>query len=202
MTIKAILFDFGGVLARMENEAPRRELAERYRIPLETIYSQVFDSFTAQRAALGELTIEQHWQAVSAALGLPPEDLPEFRQLFWAADALDQELVEFIRTLRPRYKVGLLSNAWDDLRQVLHDRWGIDDLFDELIISAEVGLVKPDRRIYKLAVSRLGVQPSEAVFVDDMPGNVTGAQAAGLFAIQFHDLAQIRQEMRQLTVDS
>ena len=96
----------------------------------------------------------------------------------------------YIRKLHPRYKVGLLSNAWDDLRQTLHERWNIDGLFDEMIISAEVKMVKPDPRIFHLAVERLGVQPAEAIFIDDIAENVEAARREGLFAIQYHRYAK------------
>ena len=93
---------------------------------------------------------------------MPPEELPAVRAQFWSADLVNHELVDYIRTLRPKYKVGLLSNAWNDLRQVMQERFDFDGLFDDLVISAEVGLAKPDPRIFHLAVERLGVQPAEA----------------------------------------
>ncbi len=99
--------------------------------------------------------------------------------------------------LHPRYKVGLLSNAWDDLRQTMHTRWDIDGLFDEMIISAEVKLVKPDPRIFHLALVRLGVQPEEAVFIDDIEDNVIAARKEGLIAIQFQDTRKTLDELNQ-----
>jgi len=176
-TIRAMIFDFGSVLVKMGDEAPRRALAEQLGISLKDLYRVIFDSDTAVRSMVGELTIEEHWLAVGAALGVTPADLPGIKAQFWAADLVNDELVDYIRTLRPKYKVGLLSNAWDDLRQVMRERFGFDGMFDELVISAEVGLAKPDPRIFHLAVERLGVQPGEAVFVDDVLANVEAARA-------------------------
>jgi putative hydrolase of the HAD superfamily len=113
---------------------------------------------------------------------------------------LNRELVEILPALRERYCLGLLSNANDDLRQVLTERWQIADLFDDMIISAEVGLLKPDRRIYELAVQRLGVQPDEALFIDDMPVNVEGAQIAGLQAFQYIDNTQVIDDLKRMRV--
>ena len=109
-----------------------------------------------------------------------------------------EALIDYIRALRPRYKTALLSNAWDDLRGVLVDEWGIADAFDELVISAEVGLAKPDARVYLLTLERLGVAPAEAVFVDDFLHNVEGAQAVGIHAIHFQDSNQARTELEAL----
>ena len=197
-SIRAIIFDFGGVLVRMSDNTPRLRLAERLGVPLSQLDDLVFFSDSAQKASQGEFTIQQHWEAVRVELGIPPDEMPKFLQQYWSADDVNYELLAYIRTLRPRYKVGLLSNAWDDLRQTLHERWNIDGLFDELIISAEVHLMKPDPRIYHLAVERLGVRAEEAVFIDDMVSNVDAAQAEGLFSIQFHDTQQVIAELQHL----
>ena len=133
-----------------------------------------------------------------AALGLPLEMLPDFMAQFWSADVLNIQLADLIRSLRGRYKIGLLSNAWSNMRQVLDERFHVADLFDELIISAEVGLAKPDPRIYHLAVQRLNVQPSETVFIDDMLKNVEAARLEGLHAIQYLDFEQMLAELNPL----
>ena len=122
-------------------------------------------------------------------------------QQFWSADDLNRELIGFIRTqLRSHYKLGLLSNAWDDLRTVLTERWNIIHDFDDVIISAEIGDAKPNPSIYRLTLERLGIAPDEAVFVDDMPANVEGAQALGIHAIQFVENDQLFADLKQLNV--
>jgi HAD superfamily hydrolase (TIGR01509 family) len=194
--IKALIFDFGGVLVRMVDDRPRLMLAEQLQIPLSHLDDLIFFSDSARRASRGEIKVGQHWMAVGDALGIPSEEMPGFLEQYWSADDVNWELLDFIKSLRPRYKIGLLSNAWDDLRQTMHERWNMDILFDDLIISAEVGIVKPDPRIYRLAVDRLGVRPEESVFVDDMLINVEAARQQGLAAIQFLDTPQTLADLR------
>jgi HAD superfamily hydrolase (TIGR01509 family) len=67
-----------------------------------------------------------------------------------------------------------------------------------MIISGEVGVVKPDPKIFALTVEKLGVQAGEAIFVDDMADNVKGAEQAGLHAILFRSSQQVRDEIEQL----
>ncbi len=196
--IRAILFDAGSVLFGMGDLSIRQRLAERIGVPLAQIDDLVFGSPSARQATVGELTVDQHWQQVMAALGLPLEMLPDFMAQFWSADVLNIQLADLIRSLRGRYKIGLLSNAWSNMRQVLDERFHVADLFDELIISAEVGLAKPDPRIYRLAVQRLNVQPSETVFIDDMLKNVEAARLEGLHAIQYLDFEQMLAELNPL----
>ena len=186
-TIRAVVFDFGGVLVRMVDDRPRSKLARKLGVPLSRLDELVFFSESAQKASMGKIKVKMHWQAVGEALGIPVEEMPAFLEQYWSADDVNWTLLDFIRDLRLNYKVGLLSNAWDDLRQTMHDRWGMDSLFDEMIISAEVGIVKPDPRIFHLAAQRLGVSPGEMVFIDDMLINVEAARKEGLTAIQYID---------------
>jgi putative hydrolase of the HAD superfamily len=144
------------------------------------------------------LTVDQHWEAVRQALGLSEEEFGRIPQEFWAGDRLDTELVAYIRSLRPHYRTALLSNAWDDLRSYLLERWQIADAFDELFISAEVGVTKPDPRIYHMALERLEAAPEEAVGVDDFKETGEAARALGMHAIHFRDRQQALSELESL----
>lgn len=92
----------------------------------------------------------------------------------------------------------MITNAWDTIRHYMETRWHIADAFDVLVISAEEHLAKPDARIYQLALTRLGVQPQESVFVDDMEVNVLGAKAVGMHAILFRSTPQILADLGAL----
>ena len=75
--------------------------------------------------------------------------------------------------------------------------YGLDRLVDLMIFSDEEAMAKPDARIYHLAAARLGVQPDEAIFVDDVPRNVEAARAVGMLAVHFRDTAQAIAEIEQ-----
>jgi epoxide hydrolase-like predicted phosphatase len=198
MLIRAVIFDLGGVLVRTEDQAPRRELAERLGITRQEMYYLVFDSPSARQASLGEISAEQHMENVRLTLGVPAEDFSTVPGAFWSGDRLDMGLVDYLRSLRPGYKTALLSNAWNDLRGMLSERWKITDAFDELVISAEVGITKPDPRIYQLALQRLQVAPHEAVFVDDFIENINGGKAVGLHTVHFRNPEQAIADLSNL----
>ena len=198
MHIRAVLFDFGGVIVRTNDRTPRERLAARLGIAYDQLSSLVFDSESALQATLGKITTQEHWEALRNELGLSQDDHANLPLDFWGGDVLDQELVDYIRALRPDYKTSLISNAWDDLRQVLEYTWKIADVFDEIIISAEVGVAKPDPRIYQIALERLAVAPQQAVFVDDFPANIAGARAVGMHALHFKNSLQARKELDRL----
>jgi len=117
---------------------------------------------------------------------------------FFIGDRLDIELVDTIRCLHGRYKTGLISNALSNVRAAIEDKWHMADAFDAIIISAEIGVMKPDPHIFHFALQSLGVQPAEAVFVDDFAHNVEGARAVGMHAIQFHTPEQVRKDLEAI----
>jgi putative hydrolase of the HAD superfamily len=147
---------------------------------------------------MGQISEQEHLEITCLALEKPVTEWRTFREAFFAGDGIDYELVDFIRSLRPGYKTGILSNAWSGVRQWLTEKWRIMDAFDEAVISAEVGLVKPDPRIYELVLQALDVQPAEAVFVDDFLENVEAARRGGLHAIQFLNPSQAVAEINQI----
>jgi glucose-1-phosphatase len=192
--VRAIIFDMGGVLVRNQVPEPRQRLAEKVGLTPQALEDLVFSNPVAAKASVGEATTSELWEYVRAALKLDASQLPAFIQTFWASDRLDEELVDLIRSLRPRYKTGLLSNAWDDTRASLSARYPhLMSCFDSSVFSAEVKMVKPDPRIYHLIMQRLGVAPEEAIFVDDFVENVEGATALGMQAILFKSSHQARQ---------
>jgi HAD superfamily hydrolase (TIGR01509 family) len=131
------------------------------------------------------------------SLGLAREAFKEFGDSFWGGDRLDEVLVDFIRGLREDYTTALLSNAWDDLRPLLVDFWKIADAFEQIFISGEMGMAKPDPAIFQEVVKRLEVDPEEIIFVDDFIENVEAARAAGWNAIHFHSREQTLAELAE-----
>jgi len=158
----------------------------------------VFDSEEAFRATLGEIPESDLWQMVARTLNIPAGELAEFEQQFWSGDCFDQELHDFIRKLRPRYKTGLLSNAFSEARKETDERFHFLDVFDVLVYSAEVHLAKPVPAIYALALEWLGVQPDEAIFVDDFPANIEAANALGIHGVCFVNSQQAQQDVNKI----
>jgi epoxide hydrolase-like predicted phosphatase len=195
MTIKAIIFDLGGVLLRTVDFSPRDRLAARLGMNRHKLEQFIFGGESGDQAQRGEITVREHWEVLRKRINYSPEEFQALLDQFFARDELDHELVDYIRTLHKSYKTALLSNAWNDLRQTLHERWDIEGLFDEMVISAEVKMVKPDPRIYHLVLTRLGVQAGEAIFIDDIVENVVAARKEGLLAIQYRDTHKTLEEL-------
>ena len=201
--IKAVYWDIGGVLVRTLDRAPRTRLAERYGITYAELEEIVFGGETGRAAQRGEIQTAELWSMACRRLGAPVEEKEALQAEFFGGDALDKELVDYIRRLRPRYRTGIISNAMDEVRALLEAKWGIADAFDALTLSAEAGVMKPDPRIYQQALQALGVAPHEALFVDDFMRNIEGARALGMMGIHFRSpeqaLAQLEVLLQQST---
>lgn len=200
-TIRAILFDIGGVIIRTDDPAPRLRLARRFGLDRAEIDRLVFSSPAAQAAERGESDEAAVWAHVCKALALDDAGLAEFQREFWAGDRVDVALIERLATYRPKYRVGLLTNAWTREPLALFTRrYGLPEAlvsraFDAAVSSAQVGAQKPDPRAYKAALEALGVTAGEAVFVDDFAHNVEAARRLGMQAILFRDAHQATEEL-------
>lgn len=183
--IQAIIFDVGGVLLRTTNHSYRRTWEKKLGLKSGESENIVFNSEMGRKAQLGNITNEALWTWVGSHLGLKNGDLAAFRHDFWAGDWLDNDLVALIRQLHGRYQTAIISNYNDSLRRELTVDYAIADAFDEIIISAEEKVMKPDPQIYRAALERLGRKPEEAVFIDDFAHNIEGARAVGMQGIHF-----------------
>jgi putative hydrolase of the HAD superfamily len=197
MTIRAVFFDLGGVIVRTEYQAPRQQLAERLGMEYDDLSKIVFDSETGAQASIGTITALQHWESVMKRLKRPPTELESIRDEFFAGDIIDRQLLQFLRSLRGKQTTGLISNAWSDLRDYL-TREKMDDAFDHIIISAEVGVAKPDPKIFQIALEQAGVSPNEAIFVDDFYANIEGCEKVGMKGIHFKDAESTLQQLKAL----
>jgi epoxide hydrolase-like predicted phosphatase len=185
--IKAVIFDMGGVILRTMDPTKREAMAKRLGVTRSELEEVVFQSETSVQSELGQLSEAGHWRAVLAYFKQPLDCYQDWYGEFFSGDAIDQKLITFIGTLKPRVKVGLLSNAWEHARQNLSSRFDFINIFDVTIFSYEVGLRKPDPRIFDLILRQMGIEAGEAIFVDDFRANIDSAAALGLKTVWYQD---------------
>lgn len=110
----------------------------------------------------------------------------------------NEPLIAFIRTLRPRYKIGVLSNASKpDIAQHIFDEKDLA-LFDALITSYHVGYTKPDVRMFDAICKQLGVEPEECIFIDDQLRHLGAAQGIGMKTVQYNSVQQTIDDVSRL----
>lgn len=182
--IKGLIFDFGGVLWDMRWDVSR-ELEREHGLRERTIAQTLFTGDTWQRIEVGDGDREAWLRGAHTQLEtIAGRELPPLHQHWRERQHVITPNIELVRALRPAYRTAVLSNADSSLPARLRDI-GIHDLFDSIVCSAEVGLAKPEPRIYALAAERLGMPPSACVFVDDLESNVQAARDAGMHGVYF-----------------
>lgn len=197
--IKAVIFDMGGVLLRTIDQGPREALGARYGFDVNHLFDVVFTSESSKQAEVGLKPDKIHWEWALDELGIPQEERADFIKEFWAGDRMDYELLDFIQSLRPAIRTGLLSNAWLNTRSNVTRRWGaLEPYFDVTIFSAELGMRKPAPEFFHWLLERLAVRPEEAIFVDDYGKNIEAARELGMLAVKFCSTEQAIQDVRAL----
>jgi epoxide hydrolase-like predicted phosphatase len=189
---RAVVFDIGGVLEIPVDTHMDRRWERRLGLEPGELFGRLRRSGLGRAANLGQLSEAEFARALAGLYGL---DRPATGELLddlwdWYVGELNTELADYFQRLRPRYRTAILSNAAAGGRRQEQARYGMDELADLLVYSYEVGIEKPDRRIYLLTCERLGVQPGEAVFLDDLEANVAAARAVGMRAVRFQSTAQ------------
>jgi len=197
MTIKATIWDFSGVLVQPKTADPHAQLAHELGIPAETLM-HYFDSTENWQMDRGLETQANYIQRMIDEQSLPQSAVALVENFFLTRYVLDSQLISFIHSTRPAHKTALCSNFSDVLRVQITERWKITDLFDVIVISSEVGQVKPEPGIYHLTLTRLGILPEEAIFIDDQENNVAGAQAVGLHGIIFRNTEDTISEVNKI----
>lgn len=200
MTIRNVFIDFGGVIMRTEDKQPRTQAAEKLGLSYRDLEKVIFESETARLASTGDIPEDAHWQAVAKALGLSRLESDKVTEAFFAGDRADRTLLDYLRSLRPARQVCLISNAWSGLRAFIASQ-NFQDVFDHMVISAEVGLMKPDPRIYHLALEELHASPEESVFIDDVLANIEAARSVGMQGIHFQQPEKALNELKFILQD-
>lgn len=188
--IKAIIFDCFGVLYpdtywAMASEYLGSDL-DLHRSKLHDLVRQV---------DLGLITREELWVQFAEMVGKSAEDVYQRLKEF---GGLDKRLLNFIDEQREKYKIGMISNVGQGFIERMFVEKPVTYYFDSVVLSSDVGLIKPDVKIYELSANQLGVETSECVFIDDLQKNVDGALSAGMQAIKYENYEKFRLDIAQI----
>jgi epoxide hydrolase-like predicted phosphatase len=199
MGIRAVVFDIGGVL----EITPDLGVIARWETRLGLADGEMARRMGEIWAAgeVGAVAESDVRRATIDRLGMTEEQAEAMSADFWTQylGTANTELIEYARRLRPRLRTGILSNSFVGAREREQAAYGFEDLVDDIVYSHEVGMSKPDPRIYELTCSRLEVRPGEVIFVDNWEPHVAAAREVGLHGIHHRDdNAQAIREIEEL----
>ncbi|WP_139980752.1 HAD family hydrolase [Nocardioides litoris] len=190
---RVVVLDYGEVISRSPSPAARTALAEAAGVPL----AELEAAYDVDRLALdgGELGVVDYWRAMGERLGRT-YSLSEVQRL-WTIDFTswfepEPAVVDLLVELHEGgTRLALLSNAGLDFGDPLR-RTPFATLMEQVFVSAEMGLVKPDPEIYRRTMEGLGVGPEQTVFVDNKAVNTDAAAALGITVHHFTGVAGLR----------
>ncbi len=194
--IKAVIFDMGGVFVQTINKEPRTRLANRFGLSYDKLSEIVFQSDSAQLATVGKIDESAHWEFIASYFNLSESETVNFWEEFWGGDQLDQKLVDFTKSIKDEYKIGLLSNAWSGARDLLTKKFTFLHLFEISVFSAEVKMAKPAPEFYEWMIQKLEVNFNQSVFVDDFIENIIAARSLGMKTVHFKTTDQAIGELK------
>lgn len=179
MAIKAIIFDCFGVLVKSGHNLLRQDFPQ---------LSDLVDDLQ-NKSDYGILDRDEFNKIVGEKTNLLADQVDD---RYWGTNKFDYKAVELAENLKKtgQYKIGLLSNISRDWMTEILAFFDSKNIFDEIILSGDINIVKPDVRIFKLMAEKLNLDPSECVMIDDLASNINGARLAGMHGIVFFSAEQ------------
>jgi len=184
--IKAIIFDFFDVIRNDTYQA----WLKSHGFKREGAFHEV-----TQRLDAGKITFDEFMETLTQLSGeyMTLEKMEETAQV-------NYEIIDLIKKLRKKYRTAILSNAPSAFFRDILEKNDLEKYFNEIIVSSEVGHIKPNREIFDIALKKLAVKPSEAIFTDDNIKNIEAAEKLGIKGIHFVNTEQFKKELNSLNI--
>jgi putative hydrolase of the HAD superfamily len=198
--IRAVILDFGEVLCHLPTLEAVDPLAHIFQMDSQSFFPIYLQSRGPYDR--GDLLPAEYWEKFAAQLGikLDANTIERVRQLdvdLWSR--INDAMVRWLQQIHSAgFKTAILSNMPTDMVSHVRKNFAWISHFDHQIFSAEVRSIKPEPAIYQHCIEALGVQPSEALFIDDRDANLEQARAAGIRGIRFQSVEQLRRDLQTL----
>lgn len=196
--IKAIIFDYNGVIERDESRTLSK-VREYLGASREDWSREWFSG--SREASTGRKTYQEYFLEVSSKFKNSEDSRKQVLKMLEDQKngyKINTELVEIIKELKNKgYKIGLISNYGLELRDKIKDQ-GILDLFDSIIVSSEVNCQKPEPKIFNLSFTELKVKPEETIFVDNAPKCLENSKIIGFYPILYKDNESLKNELEKI----
>jgi len=198
--IRAVILDYGEVLCHVPATETIERLASIFQMDPRTFLPIYLE--TRAPYDRGDLLPGEYWRKFAAQAGvkIAADTIEQARQLdleLWSH--INDAMILWVQQLHAAgFKTAILSNMPADMATHMRENFAWISHFDQQIFSGEVRSVKPEPQIYQHCIEVLGVQPSEALFIDDREVNLEQARAAGIRGICFQSVEQLRKELQAL----
>lgn len=189
MKIKGIIVDVGGVLVQTVNTDMRRIWEQKLHLKPGQLVWEVYSIDQGNKATIGKMSSVYIWQDIKKRFNLSTQEISKLQIDFYSGDKLNVVFYNYIKHIREKCKIVILSDAWNNARTIYTQKYHLDKITDKMILSAEEGMRKPNEKFTKLALDYLGMQCDEMLYIDDTLEYVTQARLLGIKTVYFTDTA-------------
>ncbi len=196
--MKVIIFDNNGVLTTSDDERTYNELSKFLGVAINDV-KKLFEPYVRDLDT-GKITQNEFYFRIlrDTESGLSVE---QFRKVHLNSYIAKPEMQELAMNVKKNYKIALLTNFGDAFWSMF-DTWGFHKLFskEEVFLSAELGMAKPDKEIYRYVLKKLGIKAEDAIFIDDNEKNIHAASELGINAVLFRGIDSLNDSLKKLGI--
>ncbi len=197
--IRAVLFDFGGVVAEEGFQAGLYAIGGHFGLDREVFFQAVIEAVYSSGYVTGVGKEADFWELVRAESGIVASD-EELRREILSRFILRSRMLEIVRAVRRQGRVVAILSDQSDWLDRLDREHPFFHEFDRVFNSYHLGKTKRDASVFDDTVRTLGVEASEALLVDDNPGHVRRAVSRGLATHLFISVSRLQAELERLAV--
>jgi len=194
--IKVIIFDYGGVLSMHGRIHPffKKWATKLNKDPVKG-EAALYENWV--KASANEINSKLFWKRLADFLEIDQEIVRSKTLKYFG---FRDNVFALVKKLKKKYKMALLSNQIEDwLEEVMKEK-NFKEVFDVIVTSYGSKLRKPDIRIFKEIIKKLGVKPEECIYVDDLERNIPPAKELGMKTILFKDYKQLKRELKKFGI--
>src|SRR2546429_2878312 len=183
--IKAIFLDIGGVLILSKYREVIEKWAKELNVPSDKLRQTL-----KEYSHIGMAGQNGYYQEFNKSKGIAwttAEQLEVLQKEAWSSEYLNQGLLDFILESKDKYTFGIITNNYKEAEELLLKKFNVPKFYDIFVSSADVGVLKPNRKIYQYALEQAKTPAEQSVFVDDQEKNVEAAKELGMIGILYRD---------------
>lgn len=196
--IKAIIFDWGGTCTKGRiKEVVIKNISQKFSISLKKA-DMAYEKWNIDYL-LGKISGPEFWKNFSEMLGIEC-NFKKLNMIFLKSPKVNKNVLSLIKKLRRNYKTGLLSDSYREMAGYIVKKYRLGELFDAMVFSNDVGIKKPDKRIFDFALKRLHVDAGECIFIDDIKINTDSAKKYGFRSIRFKGSENLKSWLKKMGI--
>ncbi|MBI4020191.1 MAG: HAD family phosphatase [Candidatus Aenigmarchaeota archaeon] len=197
--IRAIIFDVGGVVVKTEWDKFFRKYVKHSRMPASRLQSELIESPVWRECYKGKFSEADVWKRLERDSGIDKETIGQVKRNWKKVFEIDDEVAKVVKAIRKKYEVFALTNVCRESASYI-EKMGVYKMFDGVVISCEIGMVKPEQEIYHHILREFRLAPGECVFIDNLEQNLPPATSIGIRTVKFDSVPQLKRALKKLGV--